>query len=417
MYDKTRSGLLIFLFFFSGLKAGLAGLLPKEDLSRESARLDSLQLNTAVEDETNVIGLSKWAGNPAGIILDEEKSRIVPVVKYSNPQKGEFDTTAGLFGVFKTDSQAIQIQSSYQHDIAPPEDRETKQRFTDLTYDKRFNNFFAAANLNYVDDRNSAGETSHSDPLGYGMGIGYTHPLSMGSLDMGLNYKRNDDTLNAWVSGKIPSNQTGVQAIYRRPGVLNVGIAFENTAQDSRLTDVFRAGYNGTLYNIERLKQQIYSERAFFSPSQIPLQFGERIAFTHEENGLSDAQLFNLNAFNTTWGLAHVSKDKNIIGIEYSYFHYNLNDDGISQFINEYKAALGTEYHLMPQLLARASYSYETQNYLEKNIYGKVGVGLGYVFTTSAKLDVSYTNSQTHVPYPDGMHISDGLQVIGTFYF
>jgi len=55
--------------------------LSHDNLQSKSARLDALQLNVSVEDETNVIGLNMWGGNPAGLNLDETRSRVVPIME------------------------------------------------------------------------------------------------------------------------------------------------------------------------------------------------------------------------------------------------------------------------------------------------------------------------------------------------
>lgn len=225
-----------FIFCFFSVRTE-AAFLPEERIDQRSARLEALQLDVVVEDPANKIGLERFGENPAGLVLDEEATRVNALYEHRNESDAfalhshqDVDWPA-LYAVLRTKHQALAVEGSNQ--INDHSEGADKQKDAGFRYSGRIGNFLGGAEANYLSEEleytvvdydaylgpilRHARRGYKSNPVHYGAGLGYDAQLGGAHFIVGASTRRADEGQpNRYSSELRYSNVEGAgQAIFR----------------------------------------------------------------------------------------------------------------------------------------------------------------------------------------------------------
>lgn len=406
--DRLNKVLVVSLGCLFVACSSFAALI-RPNLKNKSARLDALQLNVGVEDETNVIGLDLWAGNPAGLVSDEKKSRVVPVLEHDRMKDANSDVTKswlpGVYGVYKMDNQAFAFQGNYQKLNSDTLNTDEKQMFGSATYSAMPSKFFSlGGTLGYqkdtAEDDITAKTTSKSDPLYWTIGGALLAPGENGDFSIGVQYISNDSktTANGFSDETLTDYAKNFSTIYRSKRV------------DAGLTYV-----DETIEQNDGVKESNYlvSGRFFLRP-ETPWVLGASASYASEVEGLLGS---NQSTMDVEAGATWLFEKQGLIGVNYTRNHSIF--DGGSE--SPEGISVGGEMQLTDIVTGRASYKYGSTDVngalTTTAISNAFGAGFGFKLTELAKLDLTWLHG-TETDHSKTIDTTtDVLEVVGTMYF
>lgn len=400
------------------------GILPEMRMRYKSARLDALQMGVAIEDEANIIGLEKWADNPAGLAMDENSSRLVAVYDFGTSQWGGDDQDRdfpGLYGVYRKADMAVSAQLNSQTWEQGELFGDAKsQTFGEIRFNRNFDRFLAGVNVaNWSEDSSPYGSPTsfyESDPMSFGAGIGY----KLERFVLGLNAGQSSGTFT--MAGSDDEERTfryeGVQAIYVNPGLMRAGFEIR------RFQEELKEGASKQEDDGYELRA-----RGFYHRADHPLRIGIEGSLRGEKIDWIDSGFHmtddDKDTSRFTVGASLVSPRWGLVGLEYRYLNqeteYNLLGD--TDKSSRSNIALGGEITPTAEWALRLSYSRFTASFNDaddKSASGDfVGIGVGYLLSERFKLDGSYNHSS--VDYSEEGETFDWPEtkwsLMGSWYF
>lgn len=410
---KTLAVLITSLAWLTTPSLGIT----RPGLNRESARLDALQINLAIRDHTDVIGLDHFGGNPAGIVLDEAKSRVVPLVGLSRtrwvPSPQEIDSNdLGLLGLVRTENQAVRLElkgnrfelDSFNSLINSDIDTGSAE----IAYNRRWGSILGGASVNYFneDGEGTSGNfNGHSDPLAFSGGIGWTQSLSDNRLDFGINVNREQNAVSA---SEIESDEFGFQAIFRRQDDLVLGFSGFIDNQDTK------AKASGILTFED--DSRTYKVRGFWDVENSPVQLGAEYQMELREISFHNVPIvgtLSSESDTRTSALgAALNFERVLVGVE-----GQLEDDvkGTNDTVKQ--LAAGLESPILKNILGRVSFSYTDQKLgvMTSGFIRKTAVGIGIHTSENSVIDAVYSYSDSNLG-PSDRFINEGM-VMATLFF
>jgi len=423
------------------------------DIKSTSARLKALQLDVSIEDESNLIGIDKWGGNPAGIVVDEFNSKMV-LFGQNNQQEQEQATNRinedvnalGYFGVYNGGLYALQAEVAGQFsdldlDISGFKDKHTTNQLTGNTaISRRVGPFLLGAEVSFLgesQDREDGitgiledTEDITSDPVSYALGVGLDVPFETGRFTLGLsgdfvNEEEKDlDVASGFESILDEEGRTmGLQAILLKDDWVTLGLAYENEEVKRDLTQSsFKVNFN--------TEEKSYKFRTLIKPMRGPFQAGVEgtISETSFLVDLDGLPLFDLKVEGQQFdfGLAYVVAERGLLGFEVKTINLDTTNNFTSQKdkIETLNYVVGLEFPLLPFLSVRGSY--QTGEQVDKPAVGNevttdiktMGGGIGLRLGSRGKIDMGYTSTQTETDVSPLAESKDqSLSIVGTIYF
>jgi hypothetical protein len=433
--NKVKYFVLPLILAFSFANLASAAILAELNYHDKSARLDILQMDVAIEDETNVIGLEKWSDNPAGLVLDEEKSRLVGVfesheakIKSLSSETTYKTTSPGVYSVFRGDHQAVSAQANFQRQTRSSTNQEDKQMAGQIRYNRLWDTFSFGAQAGLLDESSTQPGLSdtdyRSDPVKAGLGMGLKKNLSEGRLLFGLNVTQASYTQEtAGANTDSDSTAVSLQTILQKSETFKAGVMATVTGSNVK-----------SLTTETDTTQTELKTRGLVGSRQLPLRLGWEISLANidserDSSGLrtresdTDAVLTTLGA---SWGTA----DTGLVGVEWESSNYDTTTNNFSpasQTTSELTIkylTLGGELPLMKTLTLRGSYSLldqESTSSTSSTTYeGYVlGAGLGIKLGSQAKIDLGllHVTADNQTTPGNGDSDEDKIEVVGTLYF
>lgn len=259
-------------------------LLSQDDVERSqdrgtklrSMRLDALQLDLAIEDETNFIGLDKWGDNRAGIIKDEKTRAVVAGNVYSSEteqsaSKTDADESAyGVYGVWVGETQAVEgdflfFSGEDDQNVSAGNEKTTGDtNMYNVGYSYSFGNLLLGARVTSmptdleIKDKSSSINPMKADPTEtlYGIGVGYIIPLNENaSVTIGANFDLaqvkgdmtgqisgdlDEDGIDEVIDIKkglgVDGNAYGLQGIFAFNDIVRLGLRYSSVSMDDEVT-------------------------------------------------------------------------------------------------------------------------------------------------------------------------------------
>lgn len=424
---KTKSLILVLAIISSVHDISIA--ITRPGLNRESARLDALQMHLAIRDHTDVIGLDHFGGNPAGIVLDEPRSRMVPLVGLSRtkwtPNPLNIDgNNLGVLGLFRSDTRAIRLEIEGTRSESDINSSRADTGITEIAYNQKWGSFLAGASIDYFNtdtESNSGGSVTKSDPLSFATGIGWTQPLSNNRLDFGLNF--NQDRSNTGNATESNSDEFGFQAILGNQDVFNIGFSAISDNQED-------------ISNLSNAKletdEHSFKLRGFWDVPNSLLQFGAEYQLLQsdiEKNNSLGVANFESDSHTLGLGAALSFDNKHLLGLEGRI----VNEDSESTESagrtddedRESQIIVGFETHILGKMVGRASFSYLDDGFKStfnsntskiNQFIRKVAVGAGIQTSENSVIDIVYSYEDFNGAYSTRRFVNTGM-IMGTLFF
>ncbi|MBU2528120.1 porin [bacterium] len=378
-------------------------------------------LSLAVEDESNLIGLDKFGGNPAGMVLDYEKSKIE--FDFRNMGAGEISLLAPtrktyvefegsftpLLGIYRGGDNAVgAVGGVLNLGITYPQSPENKTNL-DLNvfgvgYSHQIEGLVIGGSVmssNYVTkgEDTSAGSASEEKTaaLILGIGCGYIIPVEDNELTLGLTLSipREDNTVEDKINGVTQSGKyddslsgvgLGLQGIFKIADKGRIGLSLsQDSISGDKKTDSIKAGA------VEKNETNIALRALYKLEENINMGF----VYSHGaedsiEKNLAETKISDDSDTSSDIGVGisySLREDKGLVGVEYHSLtgaEKDKLDSSNDVDIKGTKISLGGEYNVDKQLSLRAGYRIRSSKETETGITGveatmnDITLGAGY---------------------------------------
>lgn len=391
--------LLLMLIVFS---VSLGNAFAPDNLNTKSERITALQLNLSILDEANSLGLYHYGSNPAGILVDETRNRVIfSLGDYQN--KGiqipptDFNKAGvyGLYGVTRSDYQAFEVSLIRQFERLNSSANEyfTNQSLVSLAFNKKITSFLLGVKteiLNNVNNYDSPAGKLQADPISYTLGVGWL-PGGRKNIVLALSGKKEKSVLTT--NEDIKTDGFGTQVLFKRNDLFFLTLT----------SDFNKERYNSS-GTVATIKDFLSRGRVLWLTTSQRFGFGLEAKFNRESRLQKGANgtLFQRIKYNSyffdiepSFRFNHL---KGLIGFK-SGIHFKEMLNKLSKKQSRYHGGnlgIGFEYFFFNKITSQFSYSFDQDNEYfpvgrlirKKNTLTK-GLGFGVKINERSKLDCS----------------------------